>query len=429
MGINFCGHHLQPTSKNNIILNIYSILCSQLPLWDKDVKINRMDEISRLVKAIHDSPGRVMIVAAGAGAQALAWLLGVAGASRTLLEALIPYDEASFCDFLDQRPQQFVAVETAGLMAGRAVKRARQLWQVEEDVIGLACTATIITDRPKRGEHRAHVATWTKDRIAYYNLYLCKGTRDRNGEEEMVSRVLLNALAAAYGLKLRLALPLVPGDRYEEDETDLAAVTNQLYRGEIDFFSVMPDGQLTTKAQPKALLCGSFNPLHEGHLRLAEVATNILHEETIFELTAVNADKPALNPQETLHRLLQFAGRHQIIVSNAATFVAKARLFPGTTFVVGYDTAVRVLQPRFYGDDPEKMLAALTEIRDRGCDFLVAGRSDVEGTFFEAANLNAPPEMTGLFQPIPAELFRLDISATELRAIGQHFGPANFGNR
>ena len=55
-------------------------------------------EIRQLVQQIHDSRGRVMVITAGAGTQAVAWLLGMAGASRTLLEALVPYDESSFND-------------------------------------------------------------------------------------------------------------------------------------------------------------------------------------------------------------------------------------------------------------------------------------------------------------------------------------------
>ncbi len=54
------------------------------------------DATRSLIQAIHDSPPRAVFAAAGAGSQALADLLGVPGASRTLLEALIPYAADSF---------------------------------------------------------------------------------------------------------------------------------------------------------------------------------------------------------------------------------------------------------------------------------------------------------------------------------------------
>src|SRR5690554_2069691 len=129
--------------------------------------------IHHLIQSIHDAPGRTVLVSAGAGSQALAWLLGVAGASRTLLEALIPYDQASFDDFLGRSPQQYVAPETARLMAGRALSRGRWL-RTGESVTGLACTATIATDRPKRGEHRAHIAAWQTSRIISASIQLEK---------------------------------------------------------------------------------------------------------------------------------------------------------------------------------------------------------------------------------------------------------------
>ncbi|MGD2049095.1 MAG: hypothetical protein PVH03_06350, partial [Chloroflexota bacterium] len=114
-------------------------------------------------------------------------------------------------------------------------------------------------------------------------------------------------------------------------------------------------------------------------------------------------------------RLLQFAGRHQVLVSNAPTFVAKARLFPDTTFVMGYDTAVRLLQPRFYDGSQAQMLSALAEIRQRGCCFLVAGRTDSQGIFHEPSELSVPEGYRDLFKTIPSGRFRHDISSTELR--------------
>ena len=72
-----------------------------------------MDDPTRhLIQAIHDSPPRAVLAAAGAGSRALADLLGVPGASRTLLEALIPYAADSFDEFLGLRPEQYVSEET-----------------------------------------------------------------------------------------------------------------------------------------------------------------------------------------------------------------------------------------------------------------------------------------------------------------------------
>jgi hypothetical protein len=370
----------------------------------------------RVVQSIHDASGRVMIVTAGAGTQALAWLLGVAGASRTLLEALIPYDESSFDNFLGRKPTKYVTRNTAGLLAGCALNRAQTLLPNDEPKIGLSCTATIVTDRPKLGQHRAHVATWTLNQVTRYSLQLNKGARDRYGEEDLVSRLILNALAGAYGFDQPIDLPLLPGDLYNCRQFDLSGASARLNQGQIDFFSIGAGGKVTTRATPKAILSGAFSPLHDGHLGLATAAANLLGVGITFELAAVNAAKPNLSQHETLTRLGQFAGSYPVLASNAPLFGAKARLFPGSVFILGYDTAERVLQPRYYNDSQEEMLATLREIREHGCRFLVAGRTDSAGNFYPAESLAVPESFEDLFQFIPSDQFRSDISSTQLRS-------------
>ncbi len=376
------------------------------------------EEIREVVETIHNRPGRIVLVTAGAGTQALAWLLGVAGASRTLLEAIIPYDAASFIDFLGRRPEQHVADETARLLAGKALERARFLNSTEEPSIGIACTATIITDRPKRGQHRAHIAIWTAGLVNTTYIKLKKSVRQREGEEDMVSRIILNTLSQAMAVNRKLPLAFEDGDIYNSEGIDLAAAVDDLQRGARACFEVTDDGRLVERPKPKAVLSGAFNPLHDGHLELARAAEEISGLPVTFELAAVNAYKGTLDQGQTLDRLAQFAGIQPAIVSRGATFQEKARLYPGSLFIVGVDTAERVLQPRYYGDSKEGMLAALAEIEGLGCRFLVAGRADKQGNFKDASELNPPAPFESLFEPISQELFRYDVSSSVLRERG-----------
>ena len=64
---------------------------------------------------------------------------------------------------------------------------------------------------------------------------------------------------------------------------------------------VEPDGTIRIGSQPRAILPGSFNPLHHGHTSLARAATIRLGVDTHFELSIVNADKPEL-PREEVER-------------------------------------------------------------------------------------------------------------------------------
>ena len=155
--------------------------------------------------------------------------------------------------------------------------------------------------------------------------------------------------------------------------------------------------------------------MHEGHLRLAEVAARRLGCEVHFELTLVNADKPPLDLDETWRRMRQFLGIKPLWLTNAPTFAERARLFPGATWVVGIDTAERILDLRFYQNSENSRHKAMKQIEDCGCRFLVAGRMDRSGKFIGLHDIGIPPAHCKLFDAIPEDEFRVDISSTNLR--------------
>jgi hypothetical protein len=115
-------------------------------------------------------------------------------------------------------------------------------------------------------------------------------------------------------------------------------------------------------------------------------------------------------------RAAQFAGRAPLWLTRAPTFAEKAALFPGVLFLVGADTAIRLVASRYYQDSEARMAEALDGIRARGCRFLVAGRSDGAGRFLELEHLDIPAAYRDLFAAIPGHACRVDVSSTQLRA-------------
>lgn len=194
--------------------------------------------------------------------------------------------------------------------------------------------------------------------------------------------------------------------------TDLV---QRLLASEVRYLAVDPDGLMSADASldAPALLPGSFNPLHHGHELLATAAAEQLGRDVTFELSVVNVDKPPLEVDEVLRRIEQFRYRWQVALTRAPTFVEKARLFPGAAFVLGWDTAVRLFVPRYYGGE-SAMRAALAEMRDLGCRFLVGGRA-LDGEFKTLADIAVPRGVTGMMEAIPEARFRADISSTQLR--------------
>jgi hypothetical protein len=105
----------------------------------------------------------------------------------------------------------------------------------------------------------------------------------------------------------------------------------------------------------------------------------------------------------------------RVLLTHAPLFNQKAQLYPGSTFVIGFDTASRVVEPKYYGGSVQAMMLALAEIRTADCNFLVAGRK-VSNNFMTLSDLWLPSGYEKLFHGLSEDEFRLDLSSTEIRA-------------
>jgi hypothetical protein len=181
---------------------------------------------------------------------------------------------------------------------------------------------------------------------------------------------------------------------------------------------VMEDGSFRHEPSPPHLVFpGSFNPLHHGHVVLANLAAERFGMPVHFELSIANVDKPDLSVDEVQRRLEQFRGRWPVIITRAARIEEKAALFPGCVFVVGADTAARIVHPRYYRNDLTDLTRALERIRGLGCRFLVGGRADESGRFVEVSEVAIPEGYRDLFMGLTEQEFRVDISSTQMRRI------------
>jgi hypothetical protein len=258
-----------------------------------------------------------------------------------------------------------------------------------------------------------HVAVQTLEFTASVSLTLTKDARSRQGEEQLVAVLVLNAVAEASGLKDRVALELLPNEEPIHLRIDAPGPWQELLWG--DGRAVCQSG---SAVPPGAMFPGSFNPRHEAHRRMAHLASEILEQPVAYELSVANVDKPLLDYCEIQQRADQFAGDESLWLTRAPTFVEKAAIFPGVTFVVGLDTIQRIADEKYYGNDAAARDGAISRLGELDCRFLVFGRA-AGGRFQALEDLKLPPALQAICRGVSAEQFRYDLSSTELRQRGE----------
>lgn len=367
------------------------------------------DEVARL----HAAPGTGVLVVTGGGSGALPALLTVPGASRTLLEARVPYSEPALRDWLGGTPDRACDPETARAMAMAAWRRARHL-DPDRGCFGVACTASLVTDRPKRGEHRVHVALQTAAATHLWSLVLEAGARTRAEEEALCVDLILNAVAEGKNERPLRAVPVRAGEHLvEERHPGTRTWQNLLHeraRATHHSLAHMPP----TEPRRRPVFPGAFNPVHDGHLEMARIAEQRIGAATEFEICVLNVDKPPLNYADIARRTARFHESATIWLTAAPTFLEKAELFPEAVFVVGIDTLLRIAQPRYYRDDPAARDAAMARIDEFGCSFLVFGRVEAE-RFLGLEDVTLPASVRALCEGVDEASFRMDLSSSSLR--------------
>ena len=369
------------------------------------------EDIFNTVKSLHESNVEFVLVFAGAGSHAIDRLLSVPGASKTVLEIMIPYSNNSLDEFLGLKPEKYVSLETVELMAKKAYDRALQLkFNTNGNILGVSITAALPTYYNKKGEIKAYMAICYSMGLIKCEINFPDQSLSRNDYENIISNLVIKAINDFHHNSRNLESKNISVIKKEYSNYFDSLSNNHLKSILIDVDSKTINNFL----KPKAIIPGSFNPLHKGHIELYNFSKKLFNRDVFFEISISNVDKPNLLEKELDLRVEQFKNNYPLLITNASKFHMKSDLFQEINFIIGVDTAIRLFDKKYYQNDQNLMHRSIMQIYNNGCKFYVAGRMH-KGQFITLEDINVDNYYKDIFFPINESEFREDITSSEIR--------------
>lgn len=318
------------------------------------------------IRDLQKSSFKFCIAITGGGAELFGDLLKHGGGSNFFVQGIIPYDTHSFQRFVGGNPDKFCSEEAARNLATTAFKECCKITKNNEKSIGIGATSSLTkyeNERENR-ENKIYVAYQTLTTTYTENLiFPQEGTKyTREEQETITSQIIFKMIRKACNL------PIIPNIL---DKHTLSKVSygrddrTKVFSEQINLYSLHIN---KNPINTKLVFPGSFNPMHDGHKKLAEIAHKLYESPVDFEMSLINVDKPSLDYTSLDSRIGTIFQKKEpyfgkLHLTNAPRFVDKAELFPNSIFIIGYDTYERLCNPKYY-DNEVDMINTLTKMRD-----------------------------------------------------------------
>lgn len=351
----------------------------------------------------------IHVVATGGGAGLQQFLWEIPGSSAYLSGGSFPYDQAEQEEFLGFMPKQFCSEEAAIDLASAAYMKAYKFGGKKP--VGLAITASVASEKEHRGEHRVFACVMTDTEVRTCRYSLEKGAGSSR-------RLLDGATCDDVGLFVLLdTLGLTEGKFVGPTYNNATAKARERFF-ERPFFTAngkrydkLPEGSVY------AMMPGSFNPPHEGHFGLARSFRHTHSKNVLFEIGTNPPHKDPPTVQELLQRAKMLKGYDVLFTKDIPKFIEKARAYPGMPLIMGADTLLRILDPK-WGTQPQDLIRELRKLRTKlfVAERLVDGKPvDCDDIVDDLDDILSDEEMDMAYWVIQDLEGRWDISSTELR--------------
>lgn len=360
--------------------------------------------MNNIVKEIHSNNNcKIVLTITGGGFSAFSELMSQPGASNTVLQLYGPYSQEATTCFVGKEIKQFVSQEMADELALVSLQKCREFYTMSktsiieleeiENCYGIGVTCALASKVWKKGDHRCYITIMSNNIKHNFYLNLHKGTEDsmhrsRNEEDMLCGSLIIKAIAHAIGIidinNIVKSIDNVDQFTYNFQNFNNSDIIDRLINPQlfvdenIDSILCLPTGKRLINVPIHKLklvmVPGSFNPLHSGHKFLMEKGLELGNTNNgIYELCVYNVDKPPLSKEEILKRLYQFTD--PVILTNTPTFIKKAKLFPGISYSIGIDTALRLVDPFYYTNNKKEMIRNILKIGYESTKFFVGERA------------------------------------------------------
>ena len=295
-----------------------------------------------LVFSIQDKSCQIVMAVTGGGTEVIGEMLRYGGGSKVLSEAVIPYSPSSFDSFVKGKPDKYCSITAARDLAMASFQRAIFLNPNSslENLIGVGATSSLSKEQERAGrEHKVHIAVQTIDRTFSFSPSLNE-VFGRLDQETKTAEFILKMIAFSCGIETDLS------------DVDIFKADQDVCNVVLGFKKVHSIPNVNTSYKNRIIFSGAFNPIHEQHISMIQKVKEIKNLPVDLELCVRNVDKPALNYKEIDNRL-NFIGNlnldcvEAIHLTGCSTFAEKSIYFPHAQFLVGWDTLVRICDPKY----------------------------------------------------------------------------------